>query len=85
MDRARAVMEPPSRVIPADYLFRADGAGEVGPPSDRTEADRIEWIPLAEVPALIDGGAIVSGPTLIALLYLLTTREPPGRGPRRSR
>ena len=59
------------------YLFRADGAGHVGPPSDRTEADRIEWRPLAEIPALIDRGAIVSGPTLIALLYLLMTRGLP--------
>jgi 8-oxo-dGTP pyrophosphatase MutT (NUDIX family) len=59
------------------YLFRADGARHVGPPSDRTEADRIEWRPLAGIPALIDRGAIVSGPTLIALLYLLTTRELP--------
>ena len=65
------------------YLFRADGARYAGPPSDRTEADRIEWIPLADIPGLIDRGAIVSGPTLIALLYLLTMREPPGRGPRR--
>lgn len=66
------------------YLFRADGARYAGPPSDRTEADRIEWVPLAEVPGLIDRGAIVSGATLIALLYLLTTRETPGPLPRRN-
>jgi hypothetical protein len=60
------------------YLFRGDGARHAGPPSDRTEAERIEWLPLAEIPALIDQGAIVSGPTLIALLYLLTTRDRPG-------
>jgi hypothetical protein len=65
------------------YLFRADGARYAGPPSDRTEAERIEWIPLASIPGLIDRGAIVSGPTLIALLYLLMQREPPGRVPRR--
>jgi 8-oxo-dGDP phosphatase len=57
------------------YLFRADGASHAGPPADRTEADRIEWIPLAGIPRLIDEGAIVSGPTLIALLYLLMPRE----------
>ena len=34
------------------------------------------------IPGLIDQGAIVSGPTLIALLYLLTTREPHARAPR---
>jgi len=52
------------------YLFSADGAEPVGPPSDRTEADRIEWIPLDEVRSLMRKGEIVSGPTLIALLCL---------------
>jgi 8-oxo-dGTP pyrophosphatase MutT (NUDIX family) len=60
------------------YLFSADGARYAGPPSDLTEADRIEWVPLAEVPGLIDRGELVSGPTLIALLYLLMARQPPG-------
>ena len=63
--------------------MRALARRYAGPPSDRTEADRIEWMPLAEIPRLIDEGAIVSGPTLIALLYLLLPREQPGRGPRR--
>jgi hypothetical protein len=66
------------------YLFRADGARHAGPPTDHTEAERIEWIPLAEVPGLIDGGAIVSGPTLIALLYLLMTPGPAGPPPDRA-
>jgi 8-oxo-dGDP phosphatase len=66
------------------YLFRADGARHAGPPTDRTEAERIEWIGLAEVPRLIDRGAIVSGPTLIALLYLLMTRGPAGPAPDRA-
>lgn len=65
------------------YLYRADGARYAGPPSDCTEADRIEWTPLADIPRLIDEGAIVSGPSLIALLYVLTTRESPGHAPRR--
>lgn len=66
------------------HLFRADGARYAGPPSDRTEADRIEWIPLADVAGLIDQGAIVSGPTLIALLYLLMSRRPAGPVPDRA-
>jgi len=61
------------------YLFSADGGRYAGPPSDLTEADRIEWVPLAGVPRLIDRGQLVSGPTLIALLYLLMARRPPGR------
>jgi 8-oxo-dGDP phosphatase len=54
------------------YLFAADGARYTGLPADCTEADRIEWIPLADIPALIGKGEIVSGPTLIALLCLVT-------------
>lgn len=60
------------------YLFRADSAEHVGPPADVTEADRIEWVPLTQVLALIDKGEIVSGPTLIALLRVLADK--PSRG-----
>jgi 8-oxo-dGDP phosphatase len=50
------------------YVFHADGAAYVGAPADGSEADRIEWVPLADVPGLIAKGEIVSGPTLIGLL-----------------
>lgn len=53
------------------FLFRADSAEQVGPPADVTEADRVEWVPLSRVVALIDKGEIVSGPTLIAVLRVL--------------
>jgi len=53
------------------HLFWSDGAIYQGPPSDTTEADRIEWVPLAEVRPLIDKGELTDGPTLIALLHLL--------------
>jgi 8-oxo-dGTP pyrophosphatase MutT (NUDIX family) len=56
------------------YLFRADGAGYIGPPSDGSEAERIEWVPLSDVTRLIDRGEIVSGPTLIALLRVLAAQ-----------
>jgi 8-oxo-dGTP pyrophosphatase MutT (NUDIX family) len=51
------------------YLFSANSAEHLGPPSDRTESERVEWVPLSEIKELIDKGQIVSGPTLIALLY----------------
>ncbi len=54
------------------YLFAADGADYTGPATDQTEADRIEWVPLADVPGLISKGQVVSAPTLIALLWLVT-------------
>lgn len=54
------------------YLYRADEARYVGPPTDITEAARIEWMPLAEVRPRIAAGEIVNGPTLIGLLHALS-------------
>ncbi len=31
------------------HIFRADGATYEGPPTEKNESDRIEWIPLADV------------------------------------
>lgn len=56
------------------YIFIADGAQHIGSPSDITEADRIEWIAVNELRERIDKGEIVSGPTLIAILYVLASR-----------
>src|SRR6266508_2346778 len=53
------------------HLFWANGATYQVPQSDTTEADRIEWVPLAEVRSLIDKGELADGPTLIALLHIL--------------
>jgi 8-oxo-dGTP pyrophosphatase MutT (NUDIX family) len=57
------------------YLFSGESATYIGPPSDSTESGRIEWIRLAEVSERINKGEIVSGPTLISLLYLLAARQ----------
>lgn len=54
------------------YLYRADSAHQIGPPTDITEAERIEWIPLTEIRPRIASGEIVNGPTLIALLHALS-------------
>jgi 8-oxo-dGTP pyrophosphatase MutT (NUDIX family) len=56
-----------------------------GEPADASEADRVEWVPLADVPGLIAAGKIWSGGTLVALLGLLALRpgsggEPGGQG-----
>ena len=52
------------------HVFHADGATYVGLPSDPNESDRIEWIPLTDVPRLVATGKIVSSTTMAALLYL---------------
>jgi 8-oxo-dGTP pyrophosphatase MutT (NUDIX family) len=64
------------------HLFRADGATYQGPPTDTTESDRIEWVPLAEVRRLIDKREIVDGPTLTALLYTLAVEAERDEGAR---
>ena len=55
------------------YIFRADGATYIGPPTDGWESERIEWVPLGDVRRLIDKRDIVSGTTIAALLYALTS------------
>lgn len=52
-------------------LFVADGATYVGEPSDPSEADRVEWVPVAEVRELVRGGAVRDGLSLTALLWWL--------------
>ncbi len=53
------------------HVFRVDGATYAGPPTEKNESDRIEWIPLSEVRGMIDRREIVSSGSLIGLLYLL--------------
>ncbi|GHF61806.1 NUDIX hydrolase [Streptomyces mashuensis] len=53
------------------YVFRADGATHIGPPTEKNESDRIEWIPLDKVRGMIDRREIVSSGSLVGLLYVL--------------
>lgn len=62
------------------YLFWADSADHTGPPADTTEADRIEWLPVTEIRDRIAKGEIVSGPTLIGVLYVAPALLPTLRG-----
>jgi 8-oxo-dGTP pyrophosphatase MutT (NUDIX family) len=48
-----------------------------GEPEAAFESERIEWLPLGQVPALIADGQIRAASTVAALLYLLHQR--PGR------
>ena len=52
-------------------LFAADGASYVGPPSDPSEADRVEWVPVAGVRELLRTGQVQDGLSLTALLWWL--------------
>jgi len=53
------------------HVFRTDDARLVGPPTERNESDRVEWIPLADLRALIARREIVSGATLVGVMALL--------------
>ncbi|MFC9630397.1 NUDIX hydrolase [Streptomyces mirabilis] len=53
------------------HVFRADGATYEGPPTEKSESDRIEWIPLSEIRGMIDRREIVSSGSLVGLLYVL--------------
>lgn len=48
-------------------LYRATEASSIGLPADASESTRIEWIPLREVPRLIQSGALTDGPSLTGL------------------
>lgn len=55
----------------AHHVFRATTAVRIGEPTERNESDRIEWIPLTDVPAMIRRREIVSGITLVGLQQAL--------------
>ena len=71
------------------HVFRATTRDPVGAPTERNESDRIEWIPLADVPGMIARHEILSGITLLGLQQTLladaglagtrtpTTTQPP--------
>ena len=53
-------------------IYRADEATYIGKPVDGFESERITWVPLADLRSLISKRQIVSGTTLVALLYVLS-------------
>ncbi|GGM43984.1 NUDIX domain-containing protein [Dactylosporangium sucinum] len=53
------------------HIFRADSAEYIGPPVDGFESERVEWVSLDDIRRLIDKRDIVTGTTLVALLYVL--------------
>ncbi|MFF0343829.1 NUDIX domain-containing protein [Kribbella sp. NPDC004875] len=57
------------------FVYSATDAVRAGEPTERNESDRIEWIPLADVPGMIARHEIVSGITLIGLQQALLRRR----------
>jgi 8-oxo-dGTP pyrophosphatase MutT (NUDIX family) len=52
-------------------IFLAAGAEHVGEPPDSSESDRVEWVPISELPALVRRREVQDGYSLTALLWLL--------------
>lgn len=73
--------QPANGIVDSEHVvYLARGAEHVGAPSDQTESDRVEWVPLNQVPNLIDEGQMVSGLTLVGLLYVLAGRSTSTKG-----
>lgn len=61
-------------------LFLARGADRIGDPEDLSEASRVEWLPVEELPKMITDGQITDGPTLMAVSYYLGIYRPTQQG-----
>ena len=55
----------------AFHLFAADGAAHVGDPTDPSESERIEWLPLDRLRDEVRSGNIRDGLSLTAVLWWL--------------
>lgn len=71
-------LEPLGRYFPGNglsdqcfNLFLARGATHVGEPSDPSESERVEWVPLDDVRAHLDAGRVTEGMSVTGLLWLL--------------
>ncbi|WP_017543403.1 NUDIX hydrolase [Nocardiopsis prasina] len=60
----------------AHHVFFADTAEYVGDPAEDWESERVEWVPLADVPGLVAGRRLVAGTSMTALLYLYGVGRP---------
>jgi 8-oxo-dGTP pyrophosphatase MutT (NUDIX family) len=56
------------------HVFWTEQAAYQGEPAAAFESERIDWLPLGEVPALIAAGQIRAASTVAALLYLHAQR-----------
>ena len=54
------------------HLFAAEGATHVGPPSDPSESERVEWVPVATLRDEMRAGRVGDGLSLTALLWWFT-------------
>jgi 8-oxo-dGTP pyrophosphatase MutT (NUDIX family) len=56
------------------FVFLGLDPVKTGEPTETTEVERMEWVPLADVPSLIDSGEIWNSGSLVGLLRLLARK-----------
>jgi 8-oxo-dGTP pyrophosphatase MutT (NUDIX family) len=62
------------------HVYLGRGAEHIGEPTETTEMQRMEWLPLKDIPELIRAGQIRNSGSLVALLHVLAISGPkPGR------
>jgi 8-oxo-dGDP phosphatase len=67
-----AYIQPIAGISDAEqYIYLGDDARYIGPPSDAFESDRVDWIPLADVPGMIQRREIVGGVSVVALQQII--------------
>jgi 8-oxo-dGTP pyrophosphatase MutT (NUDIX family) len=57
------------------HVFRTGSATYMGEPSDPSESERVEWVPVEDVRRLVADGGVPDGLTLTALLWAMTLDE----------
>ncbi|MGH2941610.1 MAG: NUDIX hydrolase [Solirubrobacteraceae bacterium] len=55
-----------------NLLFVSHGAEDTGKAPDINETQKVEWLPLASVPELIERGEVAGAASLVGLLHVLT-------------
>jgi 8-oxo-dGTP pyrophosphatase MutT (NUDIX family) len=72
-----AAFEPMIGMVESPHeVFVGRGATYIGEPTDVEEAGRVEWIPLADIPGMMERGELAGSGTLVGLLYLLAQVNP---------
>lgn len=56
------------------HVFVGWGVERIGEPTEQTESDRLEWIPLKSLLDLVRRGAISTSGALVGVLYVVATR-----------
>jgi 8-oxo-dGTP pyrophosphatase MutT (NUDIX family) len=71
MRRQHTFQPMPGMVDTPHVIYAAAGAEHVGEPSDLEEAGVVRWIPLRDIPELVQAGKIAGSGSLVGLLHVL--------------